>query len=63
MVVRELVHVAVEAMGDRDTSPFEIYAFYISGEGLYSSEHLAKRIDDGVHFKIARRDLMQHRRE
>ena len=63
MVVRKLVDVAIEAMGDRDASSFEIYGFYISGEGLYSSEHLPKRIDDGVHFEIARRDLMQHRRE
>ena len=57
------MNVLIEAMGDRDTSPFEIYGFYNSGEGLYSPKHLAKRIDDGVHFEIARRDLMQHRRE
>ena len=63
MVVREFVDVAIEAMGDGDASSFEIYLFYIPGEGLYSPEQLAKRIDDGVHFEIARRDFMQHRRE
>ena len=63
MVVRQFVDVAIEAMGDGNASSFEIYLFYIPGKGLYAPEHLPKRIDDGVHFKIARRDFMQHRRE
>src|SRR5208337_41183 len=50
-------------MSDRNTSSFEIYSLYISSEGLHLPEQLAKRIDDGVHFKIARRDLVQHRGE
>jgi hypothetical protein len=53
----------VEAMGNSDTSSFEIYLFYIPGERLYAPQQLPKRIDDGVHLKIARRDFMQHRRE
>jgi hypothetical protein len=63
MVVREFVHVTVEAVGDRDASSIEIYRFDIPGEGLYSPEQLAKRIHDRVRFKIACRDLVQHRRE
>jgi hypothetical protein len=55
--------VVIEAVRDRDASSFEIYRFYISREGFYSPEHLAKRIDDCVHFEIARRDLVKHRRE
>jgi len=55
--------VAIETMGNRDASSFEIDSFYISGEGLCSPKQLAKRIDDRVHFEIARRDLVQHRRE
>ena len=57
------MNVAIEAVGDRNAPSFEIYRFYIPGECVYSPEHLAKRIDDRVHFEIARRDLMQHRRE
>ena len=63
MVVREFVDVAIEAMGDGNASTFEIYLFYIPSERLYAPEQLPKGIDDGVHFKIARRDFMQHRRE
>src|SRR5260370_3081420 len=54
---------AIEAVGDRNASSLEIYRLDIPGEGLCSPEHLAKRIDDRVHFKIACRDLVQHRRE
>src|SRR3984957_16208895 len=57
------MNVLIEAMGDRDASSLEIYHFDIPGEGLYSPEQLAKRIDDRVRFKIACRDLVQHRRE
>src|SRR5258708_39308819 len=57
------MNVPIEAVGDRDASSLEIYRFYNSGEGLYAPEQLAKRIYDCVHFKVARRDLMQHRRE
>src|SRR5271165_4969999 len=63
MVVWKYVDMTIEAVGDRDASSFEIYSFYISREGLYAPEELPKRIDDGVHFKIARRDFMQHRCE
>ena len=63
MVVGEFVDVEIEAMGDGDASPFEVYRFYVPREGLGSPEQLAKRIDDGVHFEIARRYLVQHRRE
>ena len=54
---------AIEAVGDRNASSLEIYRLDIPGEGLYSPEQLAKRIHDRVHFKIACRDLVQHRRE
>ena len=57
------MNVPIEAVGDRNASSFEIYRFYVSREGLYSPEHLAKRIDDRVHFEIACRNLMQHWRE
>src|SRR5260370_28198761 len=54
---------AIEAVGDRNASSLEIYRFDIPGEGLYLPEQLAKRIHDRVRFKIACRDLVQHRRE
>src|SRR5216684_2541438 len=54
---------AIEAVGDHNASSIEIYRLDIPGEGLYSPEQLAKRIHDRVHFKIACRDLVQHRRE
>src|SRR5260370_20516258 len=54
---------AIEAVGDRNASSLEIYRLDIPGEGLYLPEQLAKRIHDRVHFKIACRDLVQHRRE
>src|SRR5260370_36038237 len=54
---------AIEAVGDRNASSLEIYRLDIPGEGLYSPEKLAKRLHDRVHFKIACRDLVQHRRE
>jgi len=57
------MNVLIEAMGDRDASSLEIYRFDIPGEGLYSPEQLAKRVHDRVRFKIACRDLVQHRRE
>src|SRR5260370_28315628 len=57
------MNVAIEAVGDRNAPSLEIYRFYIPGEGVYSPEQLAKRIHDRVDFKIACRDLVQHRRE
>jgi hypothetical protein len=54
---------AIEAMGDRNPPSFEIYVFYISRESFHSPEQPTERIYDGVHFEIARCDLVQHRRE
>src|SRR5260370_13260028 len=54
---------AIEAVGDRNASSLEIYRLDIPGEGLYLPEQLAKRIHDRVRFKVACRDLVQHRRE
>jgi hypothetical protein len=63
MIVIERVRVAIEAMRHYDLLLLKIDVLDIAAEEIHVPNHLANRINDVRQIQIARRDLVQHRRE
>jgi hypothetical protein len=57
------MRVLVESMGDHNLAFAHVNRPNLSFEEVHMSQHLTDRVDDVGQIKVARRDLVKHRRE
>src|SRR5581483_6093107 len=61
VIVRKLARVAIEAMGRVDSLLIQVDRFDVAHKGVYLTEKLSQRIDDGVDLEVAGCDFVKHR--
>ena len=63
MIVFERVRVPIKSMRNNDSFFIDVDLVHVTAEKIHAANHFADRINDVRQIQIARRDLVQHRRE